>query len=69
MDELIKLVSQKAGISQDQAKMAVTAVLGFLKQRLPGQVSSQIDGIINGQGGGAAGDIAKGIEGIMGKKV
>ena len=68
MDELVKLVAQKTGISQDQAKMAVTAVLGFLKQRLPGPVSSQIDAVINGQSGGTAGDIAKGIEGIMGKK-
>jgi hypothetical protein len=67
MNELVNLVAQKAGISQDQAKTAVTAVLDFLKQRLPSQISSQIDGVINGQGGNAA-NVAKGIEGMMGKK-
>jgi hypothetical protein len=67
MNELVNLVAQKAGISQDQAKTAVTAVLDFLKQRLPSQISSQIDGVMNGQGGNAA-NVAKGIEGMMGKK-
>jgi nucleoid DNA-binding protein len=67
MNELINLVSQKAGISQDQARTAVTAVLDFLKQRLPSQVSSQIDVVMSGQGGNAA-NVAKGVEGMLGKK-
>ena len=34
MDELVKLVSQKTGISEQQAKAAVETVLNFLKQKL-----------------------------------
>jgi nucleoid DNA-binding protein len=35
MDKLIKLVSQKTGLPQDKARVAVDAVLNFLKQKLP----------------------------------
>ena len=35
MDELIKQVVQKAGVSEDQAKQAVETVLDFLKDKLP----------------------------------
>jgi nucleoid DNA-binding protein len=63
MDELIKLVSQKAGISPDQAKMAVTTVLGFIKQKLPTPVAAQIDGILQG----GTPDLSKGLGGLFGK--
>ena len=35
MDELIKLVSQKTGLSAEMAKTAVETVVGFLKDKLP----------------------------------
>ena len=44
MDELVKLVSEKTGLSEEMAKMAVDTVIGFLKQKLPAPVASQIDG-------------------------
>ena len=65
MDELVKVVSQKAGITTDQAKAAVQAVLDFLKQRLPAPVSSQLDAILSGK---APGDIASSVGGLFGKK-
>ncbi len=68
MDELVNLVSQKAGISQDQARMAVTVVIDFLKQRLPAPVASQMDALLNAQGGSTASSIGKDIEGLFGKK-
>ncbi len=46
MDELVRLVSQKAGISEDASRKAVDTVIGFLKQRMPPQVSGQIDGLL-----------------------
>lgn len=67
MDELVKLVSQKAGISPDAAKKAVETVLGFLKQKLPAPIASQIDGILGG-GAGGLGGIASGLGGMLGKK-
>ena len=48
MDELIKLVAQKTGISAEQAKGAVTTVIGFLKKNLPAPIASQIDGVLGG---------------------
>ena len=48
MDELIKLVTSKAGISEAQAKKAVETVLGFLKDKLPGPLAGQIDSLLKG---------------------
>lgn len=66
MDELIKLVTQKTGISADQAKMAVETVVNFLKGKLPKPVASQIDGVLGGAG--PQQDIAKKLGGLFGKK-
>ncbi len=52
MDELINLVSSKVGISTDQASQAVNVVLGFLKDRLPAPIASQVEGLLSGQGAG-----------------
>jgi hypothetical protein len=48
MDELIKLVVAKAGISEAQAKTAVETVVNFLKQKLPAPLASQLDGVLAG---------------------
>lgn len=64
MDELIKLVSEKANISAEQAKQAVDSVLGFIKDKLPGPIGEQVTNLLNGAGGlagqagGALGDVA-----------
>lgn len=50
MDELIKLVADKTGIPADTAKTAVTTVIGFLKDKLPAPLASQLDGL-TGSGG------------------
>ncbi len=64
MDELVKLVQQKTGLSQEQAKQAVDTVIGFLKQRLPQPVAGQIDAALSGN----LGDVAKGLGGMFGGK-
>lgn len=55
MDELIKQVSQRAGISEDKAREAVNTVVGFLKERLPAPIAGQVDGVLDGAGGTIAG--------------
>ena len=68
MDELIGQVTQKAGISSDQAKSAVQAVLAFLKGKLPAVIGDQLDGAVGGGGGGSPLDaVKKGIGGMVGK--
>ncbi len=66
MDELIKLVSQRAGIDASAAKQAVETVIGFLKDKLPAPIAGQIDGILaNPDLGKQAGDL---LGGIFGRK-
>lgn len=66
MEELVKLVSQKTGLPEDKAKVAVDTVINFLKQKLPAPIASQIDPILSGS---APGDLAKGLGSLLsGKK-
>jgi hypothetical protein len=55
MDELIDLVVQKTGISQDDARKAVEVIVNELKSRLPGPVASHLDSFI---GGGVSGGMS-----------
>jgi hypothetical protein len=69
MDELVKLVAQKTGISQEMAKVAVDTVVGFLKQKLPAPIAGQIDSVLGAAGQGTdLGGLAKGLGGMLGKK-
>ena len=65
MDEIVKLVVQKTGISEEQARGAVKTVIDFLKQKLPAPIAGQIDGLLSGSG---AGDALKGLGGLLGRK-
>ena len=69
MNELIAQVTQKAGISTDQASKAVQTVMSFLKEKLPAGLGSQLEGLLGGGGGGGdlAGDAMKKIGGLFGK--
>ncbi|MGL6075283.1 MAG: hypothetical protein ACRC8S_14085 [Fimbriiglobus sp.] len=69
MDQLIKLVTEKAGISPEQAQAAVSTVVGFIKEKLPAGLGSQLDGLIGGEAGGGMpnlGDIAGKLGGLGG---
>jgi hypothetical protein len=70
MDELVKLVSEKSGISQDQAKMAVETVVGFLKSQLPAPIAGQIDALLGGGAGtmDTVSNVVQGLGGLFGRK-
>jgi hypothetical protein len=69
MDELIKLVVAKTGISESMAKVAVETVLSFLKTKLPAPLAAQIDGLIAGGAGGLdLGSIGGALGGLFDKK-
>jgi polyhydroxyalkanoate synthesis regulator phasin len=53
VDELIKNVTEKAGINSEQAKKAVESVLDFIKEKVP-LVGDQLKGLLEGGGGGLA---------------
>ena len=66
MDELVKQVALKTGLSEEHARTAVITVLGFLKDKLPAPVASQIDNVVGGVGGGEPGsDLATTLGGIF----
>src|SRR5262249_43871954 len=51
MDELVKRISEKTGISEDQARSAVNVVSNFLKEKLPAPIAGQVDNVLSGVGG------------------
>jgi hypothetical protein len=69
MDELVKQVAAKTGISEENARTAVTTVLGFLKDKLPAPIAGQIDNVVGGGsgegGGGGLSDIASSVGGLL----
>jgi len=68
MDELVKLVSGKVGISEKQAQQAVEMVMGFLKEKLPAPVASQVESALTGGELPDVGGLGKKLGGILGKK-
>ena len=75
MDKLLELVQEKAGISADQAQKAIEAVVGFMKDKLPGPIAGQLDKFVGGgddaeggddEGGGMLGGIGDKLGGLMG---
>lgn len=75
MDELINLVVQKTGISQDDAQKAVQVIVDSLKSKLPPPIAAQVDAFLSGGASGGvnaleaeAGNILKSeIGGFLGK--
>lgn len=73
MEKIVNLVAEKAGISAGQAETAVNTVAGFLKDKMPPAMATQVDNYLRGDegegndGSGIAGATGK-IGGMFGKK-
>ena len=73
MDELIKLVASKTGLSDGHARLAVDTVLSYLKTRLPAPLAGQLDSLLatgagNGIGNLDVGSIGGAIGSLFDKK-
>jgi hypothetical protein len=68
MEELIKQVSEKAGITEEQARTAVQTVADYLKERVPAPYSSYIDSFMSGGSGGSGGGLSGIVGGLFGGK-
>ena len=74
MDKLLELVQEKAGISADQAQKAIEAVVGFMKDKLPGPLGDQLAKFAGGDddegsdegGGGMLGGLTDKLGGLLG---
>lgn len=49
MEELEKLLQEKAGLSDEQSKQAVEIVIKFIKERVPAPYDNMIDGLLDGK--------------------
>ena len=56
MDDLIKQITEKTGISIDQAKGAISTVMGFVGDKLPAPIASQVQKLLGSDDGGGDGD-------------
>lgn len=65
MEKVVKLVAEKAGISESQAKTAVDTVANFLKDKMPAGMAGQVDNYL--KGGDSGGDSAGGASGMADK--
>jgi hypothetical protein len=64
--ELVTLVSTKTGLNEQMATLAVDTVIGFLKQKLPAELSGQLDSLLSGQE--SSGGVLGAVKGLFGKK-
>ena len=76
MNELVQLIMQKTGLSQDKAQQVVDTVVTHLKARLPESLTSHLNVLLgeSSNAGNLAGYEEKakaaiaGVEGMFGKK-
>lgn len=70
MNDIVQRLIERTGLPQDQAMTAVETVLGFLKEKLPGPVASQIDSVMGGTQPDPSGisGIGSGIGDMFGKR-
>lgn len=70
MNEIIQRLIERTGLPEEKAAVAVDTVIGFLKEKLPPSLGSQIDGLMGGESGGrdTLGGIGSSLSGMFGKK-
>ena len=74
MEELIRQVTERTGITDAQARTAIDTVMGYMRDKLPASMSGTLDGVLGG-GANVAGGVADtaqnvlgGLGGMFGKK-
>lgn len=66
MNELVDVIVQKTGMSQEQAQKAAQAAIDFIKGKLPPGMSSQVDAVLAGDMSGLAGTAGDMLKGKLG---
>ncbi|HNP53240.1 MAG TPA: hypothetical protein PKK69_01430 [Ferruginibacter sp.] len=66
MQELINRLTEKAGLSADQASKAIDTVKDFIKEKFP-MVAGAVDNVFSNQPAAGAEKVASGATGIMDK--
>jgi hypothetical protein len=66
MNELVNLIVQKTGISQENAQKAAQTAIDFLKTKLPAPLAGQVDAVLAGDMSGIAGQAGEMLKGKLG---
>ena len=77
MDDVIKMISEKTGVSEEVVGKVIEALLPLLKDKLPAPFDSQIEGILSGEvdaenlmsgltGGGKSGGLGSMLGSLLG---
>lgn len=66
MNDLVKIVSQKTGLPEAQAKIAVDTVVGYIRTKLPTPIAAQLDQLIGGGAAAGGGDILGALGNMLG---
>lgn len=72
-DDLVRQVSERAGLPEDKAQAAARTAVEFLDSRLPAPLAGQLGRFVQGGGEGSGGlgglgSLAGGLGGMLGKK-
>ncbi len=68
-DEIVQRVTEATGISEENARAAVSEVLNFLREKLPQPLSGYLDQLMEGSAEeGAVGKVLGVLEGLWGGK-
>ncbi|WP_438004852.1 hypothetical protein WME89_39810 [Sorangium sp. So ce321] len=72
MDELVRQVAEKVGVSEDKARVAVETVVNFLKEKLPAPLAAHVDTALGAAAPALANldvaSLAGSLGGLFGKK-
>ncbi|MFP7755996.1 hypothetical protein ACLG6S_15345 [Thermodesulfobacteriota bacterium B35] len=66
MEQLVQLVMDKTGISEEHARNAVSVVIAFVQEKLPEPLSSQVESLLNADEGSEGGGVAGALKGMLG---
>jgi hypothetical protein len=66
MDELVNLLVERTGISEEKAREVTDVVIEFLKSKLPEPFRGQVENLISGAEAGGLGGVVQGITGVLG---
>ena len=66
MHDIIRAVTERTGLSEDQARQAAETIVGLLKERLPEPASSMLAQYVGHEGEEAVGETA-GQPGVIGQ--
>ena len=68
-DELVTLVADKTGLTEDMARVAVETVVDYLRVKLPAAIAGQMDRVLGGAGTATnLAGLAGGLGDILGRK-